>query len=41
MFPMSVHVETVCLLGNKKSKDKASVESGVDVEDYYKIKEDK
>lgn len=33
--------ETVCLLSNKKVKDKDIVEIGVDIEDYYKIKKGK
>ena len=33
----SCHVETVCLLSNKKPKD--CVEIGVDAEDYYRIKD--
>ena len=41
MFGHSVHVETVCLLNNKKVKDKDIVEIGVDTEDYYKIKKGK
>ena len=38
---LSTHVETVCLLSNKKVKDKDIVEIGVDTEDYYKIKKGK
>ena len=41
LFPSTVHVETVCLLSNKKVKDKDIVEIGVDTEDYYKIKKGK
>ncbi|MCR5201552.1 MAG: 23S rRNA (uracil(1939)-C(5))-methyltransferase RlmD [Lachnospiraceae bacterium] len=37
LFPMTVHVETVVCLSNKKSKD--YVEIGVDAEDYYRIKD--
>ena len=32
-----MHVESVCLLDKKKSKD--YVELGVDAEDYYRIKD--
>ena len=37
MFPMSVHVETVCLLG--KRKPDAKVKIGIDMDDYYRIRE--
>ena len=40
-FPMTCHVETVVLLGNKNAKSKNYVEIGVDAEDYYKIKDGK
>lgn len=39
MFPMSVHVETVCLLGNRKPDTKVRID--VDLEDYYRIKDSK
>ena len=35
MFPMSVHVETVCLLG--KRKPDTTVKLSVDMDDYYRI----
>lgn len=37
MFPMTVHVETVCLLG--KRKPDAKVKIGIDMDDYYRIRE--
>ena len=37
MFPMTVHVETVCLLSNRKPDTKVRVD--VDLEDYYRIKD--
>ena len=40
-LPNEKTVETVCLLNNKKVKDKDIVEIGVDTEDYYKIKKGK
>lgn len=36
-FPMTVHVETVCLLSNRKPDTKVRVD--VDLEDYYRIKD--
>ena len=33
---VSMHVETVCLLSNRKADSYVNI--GVDVEDYYKIK---
>lgn len=36
---VSRHVECVCLLNNKNAKLKEYVEIGVDVEDYYRIKD--
>ncbi len=39
MFPMTVHVETVCLLSNRKPDTKVRVD--VDLEDYYRIKDEK
>ena len=38
MFPSSVHVETVCLLSNRKPD--ARVKIDVDLEDYYRIKDE-
>ncbi len=38
MFPMTVHVETVCLLSNRKPD--ARVKIDVDLEDYYRIKDE-
>ena len=35
MFPMSVHVETVCLLGKRKAD--TTVNLSVDMDDYYRI----
>ena len=37
-FPMTVHVETVCLLSNRKPDTKVRVE--VNLEDYYRIKDE-
>ena len=37
MFPMTVHVETVCLLG--KRKPDAKVKIGIDMDDYYRIRD--
>ena len=37
MFPETVHVETVCLLSNRKPDTKVRVD--VDLEDYYRIKD--
>lgn len=39
MFPMTVHVETVCLLSNRKPNTKVRID--VDLEDYYRIKDSK
>lgn len=36
-FPMTCHVETVCLLG--KRKPDAKVKIGIDMDDYYRIRE--
>ena len=36
-FPHTVHVETVCLLG--KRKPDAKVKIGIDMDDYYRIRE--
>ena len=38
-FPMTVHVETVCLLSNRKPDTKVRID--VDLEDYYRIKDAK
>lgn len=39
MFPMTVHVETVCLLSNTQSKKKESyITLDVEMADYYRIK---
>ena len=38
MFPMTVGVETVCLLSNRKPD--ARVKINVDLEDYYRIKDE-
>ena len=35
---VSRHVETVVLLGNKFSKAKDYAETGIDAEDYFRIK---
>lgn len=39
MFPFTSHVETVCLLSNRKPDTKVRVD--VDLEDYYRIKDAK
>ena len=39
MFPQSEHVETVCLLSNRKPDTKVRID--VDLEDYYRIKDSK
>ena len=39
MFGHSVHVETVCLLSNRKSKPDTHVDLTLDMEDYYRIKD--
>lgn len=38
MFPMTVHVETVCLLG--KRKPDTTVKIGIDMEDYRRIRDE-
>ena len=38
MFGQTVHVETVCLLSNRKPD--ARVKIDVDLEDYYRIKDE-
>lgn len=35
----SCHVETVCLLSNRKSKPDTHVDLTLDMEDYYRIKD--
>lgn len=35
----STHVETVCLLSNRKSKPDTHVDLTLDMEDYYRIKD--
>ena len=39
MFPHTVHVETVVLMGKTVTRSKSHVDLGLDVEDYYRIKE--
>ena len=39
MFPGTVHVETVCLLSNRKPKPDTHVDLTLDMEDYYRIKD--
>ena len=39
MFPWSEHIETVCLLSNRKPDTKVRID--VDLEDYYRIKDAK
>lgn len=39
LFPGTVHVETVCLLSNRKSKPDSHVNLSLDMEDYYRIKD--
>ena len=39
MFPRTHHVETVCLLSNRKPDTKVRID--VDMEDYYRIKDAK
>ncbi len=38
-FPWTANVEVVCLLGKNVSKSKSHVDLGLDVEDYYRIKD--
>jgi 23S rRNA (uracil1939-C5)-methyltransferase len=40
MFPWTEHVETVCLLSNRISKPDTYVRLSLDMEDYYKIKDE-
>lgn len=37
-FPHTVHVETVCLLSNRKSKPDSYVDLTINMEDYHRIK---
>ena len=39
MFPNTGHVETVVLMGKTVTRSKSHVDLGLDVEDYYKIKD--
>ncbi len=39
MFPWTEHVETVCLLSNRKPKPDTHVDLTLDMEDYYRIKD--
>ena len=39
MFPWTGNVETVCLLSNRKSKPDTHVDLTLDMEDYYRIKD--
>lgn len=36
---VSGHVETVCLLSNRKSKPDTYIKLSLDMEDYYRIKD--
>lgn len=38
MFPATGHVETVCLLSNRKSKPDSYVDLSINMEDYHRIK---
>ena len=38
MFPFCAHVETVCLLSNRKSKPDSYVDLSINMEDYHRIK---
>lgn len=38
MFPWTEHVETVCLLSNRKSKPDSYVDLSINMEDYHRIK---
>lgn len=38
MFPNTTHVETVCLLSNRKSKPDSYVDLTINMEDYHRIK---
>lgn len=37
MFPFTEKIETVCLLGNRKSKPDSCVDLGINMEDYHRI----
>ena len=37
-FPMTVHIETVCLLSNRKSRPDSYVDLSINMEDYHRIK---
>lgn len=39
MFCHQYHVETVCLLSNRKRKPDSYVKLSLDMEDYYRIKD--
>lgn len=39
MFPFTGNCETVCLLSNRKSKPDTHVDLTLDMEDYYRIKD--
>ncbi len=39
MFPATGNIETVCLLSNRKSKPDTHVDLTLDMEDYYRIKD--
>lgn len=39
MFPQGVHVETVCLLSNRKLKPDTYVKLSLDAEDYYRFRD--
>lgn len=39
MFPQTVHVETVCLLSNRKLKPDTYVKLSLDAEDYYRFRD--
>ena len=39
LFPGTYHCETVCLLSNRKSKPDTHVDLTLDMEDYYRIKD--
>lgn len=39
LFPWTVHVETVCLLSNRKLKPDTYIKLSLDMEDYYRIKD--
>ena len=39
MFPLTQHIECVCILSNKNAKPKDCVEIHLDTKDYYAIKD--